>query len=104
LSIHAWFPEIDVTLLGDEHGMYEQRSDESNYFLTLHFCKRCATTVMLTLEKPPGFRLITGGTLDNPKSLDIDFHVWRRSAQPWVCLPADVKAYETTSGVGANPQ
>ena len=97
LSIHVWFNEQDVTLSGDDPGIYEQRSDESNYFLRLHFCKRCATTVMLTLEKRPGFRLITGGTLDNPKSIEVDCHVWRRSAQPWVCLPDNVMSYETTS-------
>jgi hypothetical protein len=97
LSVHAWFNEQNVMLSGDDPGIYEQRSDESNYFLRLHFCKRCATTVMLTLEKRPGFRLITGGTLDNPKSIEVDCHVWRRSAQPWVCLPDNVMSYETTS-------
>jgi len=101
LSIHAWFDEQDVTLSGDDLGTYDQRSDESNYSLGLYFCKRCATTVMLTLEKRPGFRLITGGTLDNPKSIEVDCHVWRRSAQPWVCLPNNVVSYETTSGATA---
>jgi hypothetical protein len=88
-----------VTLSGDNPGTYDQRSDESNYFLKLHFCKRCATTVMLTLEKRPGFRLITEGTLDDPKSVDVDFHVWGRSAQPWVCLPEDATSYETSPGL-----
>lgn len=104
LSIHVWFDEKDITLLGNEPATYEQRSDESNYYLRLHFCSRCATTVMLTLEKRPNFRLITGGTLDNPKGVEVDFHVWRRSAQPWVHLPSDATAFEGASPAGAAPQ
>jgi hypothetical protein len=102
LSIHAWFEERNVALDG-EVGTYEQRSDESNYLLRLHFCRRCATTVMLTLEKRPTFRLITAGTLDDPKSVEVDFHVWRRSAQPWVRLPENVAAFEASSPPGAIP-
>ena len=97
-----WFDENDVTLIGSEIATYERRSDESNFFLRLHFCKRCATTVMLTLEKRPGFRLITGGSLDDTKSIDVDFHVWRRSGQPWLRLPENVTSYETTSPSGGN--
>jgi hypothetical protein len=97
ISIHVWCNKRDVTLSGDDLSTYEQRSNESNYLLRLHFCKRCATTVMLTLEKRPGFRLITAGTLDHPKSIEVDCHVWRPSAQSWVCLPDNVISYETTS-------
>jgi hypothetical protein len=101
VSIHVWFDESDVALTGTEIATYEQRSYENNCFLRLHFCKLCATTVMLTLEKRPGFRLIAGGTLDDPKSVEVDFYVWRRSSQPWRCLPEDVTSYETTSPSGA---
>lgn len=58
LSIHVWFDEKDITLLGNEPATYEQRSDESNYYLRLHFCSRCATTVMLTLENVRAFGLL----------------------------------------------
>jgi hypothetical protein len=34
LSIHVWFDEKDVTLSGNEPATYEQRSDESNYYLS----------------------------------------------------------------------
>lgn len=104
LSIHAWFDEKDVTLSGGKLATYEQCSDESNYFLRLHFCPRCATTVMLTLEKRPTYRLITAGTLDDPKSVEVDFHVWRRSAQPWVRLPENALTFETSSSPGAIPR
>jgi len=38
---------------------------------------------MLTLEKFPELRIITGGTFDDPNWLKIDRHVWTRSAQDW---------------------
>ena len=104
LSIHAWYPEKDVTLTGGEVSTYDQPSDVSNKYLRLHFCSRCATTVMLTLEKRPGFRLITVGTLDDPKNVEVDFHVWRRSAQSWVCLPEGVTAFDTSPSLGLIPQ
>lgn len=73
VSIHVSFDENGVALTGTEIATYEQRSDESNCFLRLHFCKLCATTAMLTLEKRPSFRLITEGTLNDPKSVEVDF-------------------------------
>ena len=65
-SIHAFFEEKNVECTGDGLTAYEERSDESNLRLWLHFCKRCATTVMLTVERFPGLRIITGGTFDDP--------------------------------------
>ena len=66
---------------GDGLTKYEQLSDESNLWLRLHFCNRCATTVMLTLEKFPDVRIITGGTFDDPNWFKIDRHVWTRSVR-----------------------
>ena len=66
LSIHAFFDEQNIELTGDMLSTYEQPSDESNLCLRLHFCKRCATTVMLSLQKFPGLRIVTGGSSTNP--------------------------------------
>jgi hypothetical protein len=60
LSIHAFFDEQNIESAGDGLTTYEQRSDESNLWLRLHFCNRCTTTVMLSLEKFPGVRIVTG--------------------------------------------
>ncbi len=96
-SIHAFFDQENLESTTEGLGVYEQRSDESNNWLRLHFCKRCATTVMLTLEKFPELRLITGGTFDDPNWIKIDRHVWTRSAQHWVILPQDVDCFEKSS-------
>ena len=50
-SIHAFFDEQNIELIGDGLTTYEHHSDESGLCLRLHSCKRCATTVMLTLLK-----------------------------------------------------
>lgn len=100
LSIHVWFDAQNVELTGEGLATYEQRSDESNRALRLHFCSRCATTVMLTAERAPGTNLITGGTLDDPNSFKIDTHVWARSAQRWMVFPKNVACYETSTSAG----
>lgn len=96
-SIHAFFNEQNVESEGDGLATYEHHSDESALWLRLHFCNRCGTTVMLTLEKFPGVRIITGGTFDDPNWFKIDRHVWTRSAQHWVVLPQDVPCFEKGS-------
>ena len=96
-SIHAFFEEQSVELTGDGLTTYEQRSDESNLWLRLHFCNRCATTVMYTIEKFPDLRLITGGTFDDPNWIKIDRHIWTRSAQHWVVFPENVDCFEKSS-------
>jgi len=100
LSIHAWFHEKELDLSGTGVATYEHRSDESNHWLRLHFCSRCATTIMLTLEKYPELRLITGGTLDDPNSIVIDTHVWAKSAPPWMTFPPNVSCFDTSSSAG----
>jgi hypothetical protein len=97
LSIHAFFDEQNIELTGDMLSTYEQPSDESNLWLRLHFCKRCATTVMLSLQKFPGLRIVTGGSFDEPNWIEIDRHVWTRSAQHWVVFPQNVNRFEKSS-------
>ena len=97
LSIHAFFDEQNIELTGDMLSTYEQPSDESNLWLRLHFCKRCATTVMLSLQRFPGLRIVTGGSFDEPNWIEIDRHVWTRSAQHWVVFPQNVDRFEKSS-------
>ena len=96
-SIHAFFEEQNVESTGNGLTTYEHYSDESNFWLRLHFCNRCATIVMVTLEKFPGVRIITGGTFDDPNWVKIDRHVWTRSAQHWVVFPQNVDCFEKSS-------
>jgi hypothetical protein len=59
---------------------------------------------MLTLEKFPGTRIITGGTFDDPNWIKIDRQVWTRSAQHWMVFPQTVDRFEKSSqGIKTNP-
>ncbi len=96
-GFHAFFEEQNVEFTGDELTTYEHRSDESNHWLRLHFCKRCGTTVMMTTEGRPGVRFMMGGTFDDPNWVKIDRHIWTRSAQHWEVLPQNVDCFEKSS-------
>ena len=96
-GFHAFFEEQNVEFTGDELTTYEHRSDESNHWLRLHFCKRCGTTVMMTTEGRPGVRFMMGGTFDDPNWVKIDRHIWTRSAQHWEVLPQNVDCFEKGS-------
>jgi hypothetical protein len=100
VSVHAWFDKSNVEVKGEGLATYEHRSDETNNWLRLHFCNKCATTIMLSIERMPGVYLITGGTLDDPNSIKIEAHTWMRSAPQWMALPQNVDCFETSSGAG----
>jgi hypothetical protein len=38
-------------------------------------------------------RIVRGGTFDDTKWIKVDAHIWTRSAQPWVTIPARVPNY-----------
>ena len=96
-GFHAFFEEQNIEFTGDELTTYEHRSDESNNWVRLHFCKRCGTTVMIKTERFPGEPIITVGTFDDPNWVKIDRHIWTRSAQHWEVLPQNVDCFEKTS-------
>ena len=98
----VWFEEGNVELMGDGLTTYEHRVDESNRWFRLHFCNRCGTTVMGTVERRPGVRLIMVGTLDDPNWVNFERHIWTRSAQHWVVFPQNMDCYEKDSQ-GATP-
>lgn len=86
-----------VQMSGGPLVTYEHRSDESNRWLRLEFCPRCGTTVSWTAERRPGVRGIAAGTFDDSTWMKIQRHIWTRSAQPWISVPADVECFEKGS-------
>jgi hypothetical protein len=42
----------------------------------------------------PSYRFVRIGTLDDPTALSPDVHIFTRSKQPWVGLPAGARAFE----------
>ena len=99
-SVHVWYDKGNVEIKGNEISHYQHKSDESGRWLALHFCQKCATTIMLTIERMPDVYLITGGTLDEPSSVKIEVHTWMRSSPPWMALPVQGECFQTSSGAG----
>ncbi len=57
-------------------------------------CPDCQTALWSDYGGRPGLRFVRVGTLEDPSALPPDVHIFTRSKQPWVGLPAEVPAVE----------
>lgn len=96
-GIGVFFRDEDVEFLGGELKSYEHRSDETQRWLRLQYCASCGNTVTWTVEALPGMRAIAGGSFDDPNWLDLNRHVWTRSAQKWMTIPPGVERFDEGS-------
>ena len=86
--------EVDsVEFNAGELSKYEHVSDNSQKKVVVEFCPTCGTTIGLTFERWPTMRAISRGCYDNPNAVDISSHIWTRSAQTGVVLPALVDCF-----------
>lgn len=72
---------------------YAHVSDGSQKKVFVHFCPVCGTTMGLTFERWPDMQAISRGCYDDPNAVDISSHIWTRSAQTGVVLPALVDCF-----------
>jgi hypothetical protein len=93
-ALLAAFKEDQMEITGLPMTQFEYRSDESDRWLRSHFCARCGTSVMITLEKNPGILVISGGTFDEPGWFKLTRHIWTRSAHDWIMFPPDTQVRE----------
>ena len=90
--------KANLELMGSPRSIYEHRSDESHRWMRSEFCPRCGTTVGCTFERGgPEIYSITGGTFDETGWIQVERHVWTRSAQHWMIMPSDVPTFEKGS-------
>ena len=91
------FRREDVEFSGATPKTYDHHSDSSHKRVTLNFCGRCATTLYLSFERFPDAVGLCGGTFDDPnwfdRGPDACRHIFTRSAQAGVVLPAGLKIY-----------
>jgi hypothetical protein len=57
-------------------------------------CPNCLVAVWSDYGRRGVLSFVRVGTLDDPKALSPDVHIFTRSKQPWVGLPRDVPAVE----------
>lgn len=96
--VEPMFKRADVVFSGDKPTTYDHRSDSSHKRIILNFCGRCGTTLYLDLERFPDLLGLCGGTFDDPNWFSRGpgkcRHIFTRSAQEGVVLPAGVDTFE----------
>ena len=60
----------------------------------IHRCPTCLVALWSDYGRRPGVRFVRVGTLDDPRALSPDVHIYTRSKQLWIGLPGDVPAFE----------
>lgn len=92
------FKREDVTFAAVSASVYEHRSDGSGKRVSVHFCVRCGGHLMLSFERFAEVVGVFAGTFDDPNWFDRggakSRHIFTRSAQKGVVLPAGIEIYE----------
>lgn len=61
----------------------------------LYACPRCLTRLYTRNPRWPGLVVLRAGVMDDTSGVRPAFHIWTRSRQSWVAVPADVPSFET---------
>lgn len=102
--VESLFRKEDVELNEDALSKYQHVSDNSNKKVMVNFCSKCGTTIGLTFERWPDLLAISRGCFDDPNSVEITSHIWTRSAQTGVVLPANIDCFtEARSSLDGYP-
>jgi len=83
-AIELVFGEFVVTELGSGDGRPHD----------IHRCSRCQVAVWSDYGRRPRIRFVRVGTLEEKTTLSPGVHIYTRSRQPWIALPAGIPAYE----------
>ena len=60
----------------------------------VHRCPACGTALWSDYGARPALRFVRVGTLDDPRALPPDVHIYTRSKLPWIALPETTPAFE----------
>jgi hypothetical protein len=82
-----------VELLAGETRGYPQPTDSGRPHV-IYRCAACGTALWSTYGGREQARFVRVGTLNDPRALKPDVHIFTRSKQPWVQLPPGVPAFE----------
>jgi hypothetical protein len=81
-----------VELLGDEPQPVDAPRDDGSV-QRIFRCPRCQVAVYSEYGRPE-VRFVRGGTLDEPRAVTPDVHIYTRSKVGWVTLPESAPAFE----------
>jgi hypothetical protein len=98
--LNALIETARVEVLGAEPARVEMPT-ESGRPHGIYRCAECGTAVWSEYGGLATVRFVRVGTLDDPRALAPDVHIYTRSKQPWLALPAGVPAFEAYYDAGA---
>jgi len=82
-----------VEVLGEQPVRFEMPTDSGRPH-GIYRCRACGTAVWSEYGGAAVVRFVRVGTLDEPRALKPDVHIYVRSKQPWIALPEGVPAFE----------
>src|SRR5215471_9820566 len=91
--LNALIETARVQILGGELRRFEMPTDSGRSH-GIYRCVACGTALWSEYGGVEKLRFVRVGTLDDPHALKPDVHIYTRSKQPWIALPADVPAFE----------
>jgi hypothetical protein len=91
--LNAMIEADRVQLLAGETKPYPQPTESGRSHL-IHRCPACGTAMWSNYGGRENLRFVRVGTLDEPSALPPDVHIFTRSKQARIELPAKVPAYQ----------
>lgn len=71
------------------------RTSDAGETNTRYSCAACANVIHGVGESAPTLTKLQSGTLDDPRNVEPEVHMWTRSRQGWLKLPDSVPQFET---------
>jgi hypothetical protein len=90
-SVNIVVPASSVTWQGQSASYAD--TGESGKPLSRKFCGNCGSSLATETEALPGAIVIKAGTLDDKSWLKPNYHIWTRSAQPWVQIQSGATTF-----------
>ena len=87
--------ENQLRLAGDVPATYKAVSS-SGATKEISYCRACGTMLYGRALRSPNIVWLRPGTLDDASWIRPQAHIWTKSKQPWVALPADVALFDTS--------
>ena len=87
------FAKDKVEVSGASAKTFEHEGD-SGKTVKRSFCMNCGSSFMAEYEVTPNFRVIMGGTLDDPSLIKPEWNIYTSSKQPWIELSPHMKSFE----------
>jgi hypothetical protein len=90
--VNLWIERASVTTSGASPRSFALRAGSGRRH-EVFFCGDCGTTLWSHYHVVPAALFVRAGTLDDPRGVTPDVHLFTRSKLPWVALPAGVPAF-----------